>query len=302
MLTVLWVALLAALSCGTLSAQENLREVNITAGSTAGWVPTEELEVEAVETLERYFRLLDAGDYDSAHAMMGSGLRALLPLQEFVRQQTVSSKEWGSKISHEITKITWTKDAPGIPQPGIYVALDMTAKFASVDRHCGYMILHKAPNADGFAIVRTESTYLDNEAAQSIAEEDSPLQLELVWRIVARSCPNYVPDALPDTLSDGVEYATVSEARLALENKFGTETKEENGWTIIADPESYSIWSFAPQGDPTYPSVVKRWVKPTGSDNSEMSMGLLCEAEKPVCDWLFEEMALVNGFIPLSLE
>ncbi|QUL38509.1 DUF4019 domain-containing protein [Erythrobacter sp. JK5] len=286
----------------SLAAQEAPREVNITSGSTPGWIPSEELEAEAVATFDRYFRLLSDGDYPSAHAMLSEGLQSMLPLEEFSEQERSNGRSWGSEKSRTVSKITWTKDAPGIPEPGIYVALDMTATFANVDRHCGYTILHRAPDADEFVIARTENTVLDNRAAASIAEANSPLQMELVWRIVARNCPNYAPPALPDTLSDGVEYSTVAEARSELEAREATETKQENGWTIIADRANLAVWSFAPPGDATYPSVIKRWVEPVGPDSSEASIGMLCEAEKPVCDSLFEEMALINGFIPLSIE
>lgn len=283
-------------------AQDASREVNITAGSTPGWIPSEELEREAKATFEQYFKLLAAEDYAAAHAMMGTGLQAMLPLEEFTSQERTSNQDWGRTVSRKITKITWTKDASSTPQPGTYVALDMTARFANVDRHCGYMILYQAPDADGFVVVRTENTVLDNRAAKSIAEANSQLQMELVWRIVARSCPNYEAPELPGSLSDGIEYTTVSEAKSALEQKEGIQTKQENGWTIIADRANYAVWSFAPSGDPTYPSVLKRWVKPVGPESSEMSIGLLCEVEKPICDSLFEEMALINGFIPISME
>ncbi len=226
----------------------------------------------------------------------------MLPLEEYSRQERSARQEWGSTVSREITKVTWTKDATTSPQPGTYVALDMTARFANVDRHCGYMILYQAPDADGFVIVRTENTVLDNRAASSIAEENSKLQMELVWRIVARNCPNYVAPELPGSLSEGIEYASVGEARAALERKDGIQSKQENGWTIMADRANFAVWSFAPPGNPTYPSVIKRWVKPVGPDSSEMAMGLLCEVEKPICDSLFEEMALINGFIPITME
>ncbi len=234
--------------------------------------------------------------------MMGPGLQKLLPLPEFAEQELTANQDWGRTIARKVTKITWTKDAPSTPNPGIYVALDMTARFANVDRHCGYMILYQAPDADDFVIVRTENTILDNRAASSIAEENSQLQMELVWRIVARSCPNYVAPELPGSLADGIEYASVGEARAALERKDGTQVRQENGWTIIADRTNLAVWSFAPVGDPSYPSALKRWVVPVGPDSSEMSMGLLCEVEKPICDSLFEEMALINGFIPISME
>ncbi|WP_298467013.1 DUF4019 domain-containing protein [uncultured Erythrobacter sp.] len=296
------VGFLALLSSASSYAQDASREVNITAGSTAGWIPSEELEDQAKEAFERYFRLLDAQDYGVAHSMMGSGLQGMLPLDRFEEQERTARQNWGRTVSREITKITWTKDASNTPKPGIYVALDMTARFTKVDRHCGYMILHKAPDADSFVIARTQQSVLENQTAASIAQTSSPLQMELVWRIVARGCPNYQPPELPDTISDGIEFSSFAEAKASLVNRSDVETKLERGWTIIADKTNLAVWSFSPLGDPTHPSVLKRWVESTGPETSEMSMGLLCEAEKRLCDGLFEEMALANGFIPVTTE
>lgn len=277
------------------------REVNITQGSEAGWIPSEELEAKALAAWQRFHALTEAGDDDAAHAMMSEGFRQQYPLAQFRADRAAARKDRGSLVQRERLKLTWTKDSPAVPYPGIYVAIDASARFAAVDRFCGYTILHLARGAQDFSVMRFEETFLDNAAFAGITADDGPLQAVLVWRLVSRSCPNYTPEPLPANLSDGIEYKTVAEARAAVASREGIETKVENGWTIIAHRPSYSVWSFAPEGAPTYPAVIKRWAEPVGTGKSRSAIAMICEAEKAACDALYDEMAYKNGFVSVKI-
>ena len=48
--------------------------------------------------------------------------------------------------------------------------------------------------------------------------------------------------------------------------------------------------------------MIKRRVEPTGPQTSNVSMSILCEVEKPLCDALFDEMALRNGFTQVTVK
>jgi len=284
------------------AAQAPLREVNITQGSTPGWIPSEELEAEALATWQRFNELVETGDYDAAYAMIGEGLRAKYPPERFREDRTQAATDRGALASRNRVKVTWTKDAPGVPYPGTFVAIDASAAFAKADRMCGYTILHQAPGAKGFKVTRFEENVMGNANFAQIAASHSELQAVLVWRMLARNCPNYVPEQLPDTLAEGIEYGSVAEARAAVSAREGIETKTENGWTVIAHQPSYSVWSFAPEGAPTYPAVIKRWVVPAGEKGSRAMMAMRCEANKRACDALFDEMAMRNGFTQTAFE
>lgn len=294
--------MLAMLSGEPAMAQQPPREVNITQGSEAEWLPSEELEAQAIATWQRFHALVEAGDFAAAHGMMGEGFRLVYPLTQFRKDRTEARTAHGALIARDLIKLTWTKDSPGVPYPGIYAAIDASAVFEAVDRSCGYTILHRAPDANDFTVLRMEDTILDNASYADIASNHSELQALLVWRLVSRNCPNYRPEPLPDTLAAGIGYDSVAEARATVAARPGIETKMENGWTIIADKASLSVWSFAPEGVPTYPAVIKRWVEPTGENTSRMSMAMRCGGEKRVCDALFDEMALMNGLTPVSME
>lgn len=298
------IAALALALCAVspAAAQNAPREVNITQGSTPGWIPSEALEAEALATWQRFNDLVAAGDYDAAHAMIGEGLRAKYPLERFRDDRSQAAADRGALVSRDIVKITWTKDAPGVPYPGTFVAIDASAAFAKADRMCGYTILHQAPGATGFTITRFEENVMGNANFAQIAARHSPLQALLVWRMMARNCPNYVPEPLPDTLAEGIEYGSVAEARAAVSVREGIETKAEDGWTVIAHQPSLSVWSFAPEGALAYPAVIKRWAEPAGEAGSRAMMAMRCEAQKRICDALFEVMALRNGFTQTAFE
>jgi hypothetical protein len=253
-------------------------------------------------TWQRFNALAEAGDDEAAYTMLSEGFRAQYPLAQFRSDRAKARAERGALIARDVVKLTWTKDSPAVPYPGTYAAIDISATFAAVDRFCGYTILHLAPGAQDFTVIRFQEVLLDNAAFAQIAAQNSHLQALLVWRVLARSCPNYTPDPLPETLADDIEYPSVAEARAAVGARAGIETKIENGWTIIADEASLSVWSFAPEGSPTYPTVIKRWVEPVGENASRAYMAMRCDADKQECDALFDEMALRNGFTPVSLE
>jgi hypothetical protein len=93
--------------------------------------------------------------------------------------------------------------------------------------------------------------------------------------------------------SSTIGYPTVAAALAGLRTKPGVEFSEQNGWTIAADKSHFTLWSFAPQGYPAYPAVVKRAaVQTTAGVN--MKMDVLCEASKSACDQLMLEFQTLN--------
>ncbi len=168
-----------------------LRQVNITSDSATGWLPSEELEREAYVTARRYFAAVDAGEYDQAYAMLGDGLKRLLPFDQFATSARKFAIQGGSLKDRRALKLTWTKDPSNAPQPGIYAALDVASRFVGVDRHCGYLILYKGSLAEKFHIVREENNMINNVTAAKIERDKSRAELDRLWASLASNCPNY---------------------------------------------------------------------------------------------------------------
>ena len=107
--------------------------------------------------------------------------------------------------------------------------------------------------------------------------------------------PTQIP--LPESTNPNLGYKTVSAALTGVRSQPGIIFTTENGWLIATDEATYTIWSFAPQGYPAYPSVVKRQAIPKRT-GSLIEMSVICEASKSDCDDLVRTFAQMNG-LPL---
>jgi hypothetical protein len=296
----------AALGQGAATAAKP-REVNITSDSAAGWLPSEELESKARKAATDFFSAIESEDYRRAYDMMTKSNQSNVPFERFEEQGKKFHGLAGPLKRRDVLKVTWTKDPANAPNAGVYVAIDVAAVFAGVDRECGYVVLYQRPAGGAFEVARTESNYIDNGAAKSIAEEQSVAELNRLWRELSSHCPNYSPPLalaqtsppdeapLPESSETNIEYKSVADALQALRARPGVLLTTENGWLIATDEAAYTIWSFAPSSYPAYPAVVKRQVIAKGSGSS-MVMSVHCEASKSACDDLVRTFSRLNGF------
>jgi hypothetical protein len=120
----------------------------------------------------------------------------------------------------------------------------------------------------------------------------------VIWFICASAIAQNSP--LPEAQSN-IEYKSVSEAMAALRAKTGTEISLQNNWTIVSEPALHVIWSFAPEGNSAYPSVVKR-VLTQNDGKIGIEMGVICQASKNACDGLVREFIQLNENIRSSFQ
>lgn len=86
--------------------------------------------------------------------------------------------------------------------------------------------------------------------------------------------------------SSGIGYPSVAAALADLRSKPEIIFREEDGWIIAEDRSHFTLWSFATEGDPAYPSAVKRTAVQESGGNVTMSMNILCESKQDACDKL----------------
>jgi hypothetical protein len=96
-------------------------------------------------------------------------------------------------------------------------------------------------------------------------------------------------EAKPSTIG----YPSVAAALADLRSKPDVQFSEAHGWTIAEDRGHFTIWSFAPPGDPAYPSAVKRTAVQEGS-GAGMQMNVLCESTQSACDKLVSDFQALN--------
>jgi hypothetical protein len=94
--------------------------------------------------------------------------------------------------------------------------------------------------------------------------------------------------------SSGIGYPSVAAALADLHSKPEVIFREEGGWIIAEDRSHYTLWSFATEGDPAYPSAVKRTAVQESGGNVTMSMNILCESNQDACDKLVANFNELN--------
>jgi hypothetical protein len=100
--------------------------------------------------------------------------------------------------------------------------------------------------------------------------------------------------------TDAIPYPTVAAALESLRAKSGVEVSNQNGFTVITEPATYTLWTFTPAGHPAHPTVVRRQMVREGDDIISR-MQVKCEAAKPACDKLAAEFKALDDQIRESL-
>ncbi|MBI1684743.1 DUF4019 domain-containing protein [Caulobacter hibisci] len=288
------IVVVMALGAAPVAAEGPRREVNVTADSAPGWIPSAALEQSVRTAASAYLGDLDSGRYADAYKALDA-INRHETLAEFSARRTAFNTLAGPVEERRLMKITWTKDPARAPARGVYAAIDLVSRFANIDRHCGFIVLYQAPAGGDFTVMRSEDYLLPNVTAGQIGA----VKADKAWAQISANCPNYprAPVAaapLPEAEGDTIGYPTVAAALDALRSKRGVVISTQNGWTIADDSAAMTIWSFPPVGHPAYPSAVKRQVEGRGR-GAQLNMSIQCEASKSACDDLVRAFQALNG-------
>lgn len=93
--------------------------------------------------------------------------------------------------------------------------------------------------------------------------------------------------------SSSIGYPSVAVALADLHSKSEVDFSEAQEWMIADDSTHFTVWSFAPVGDPAYPSAVKRTAVKEGS-GVNLKMQVLCESSQSACDKLVRDFQALN--------
>jgi hypothetical protein len=101
------------------------------------------------------------------------------------------------------------------------------------------------------------------------------------------------PDSRETEVS-GIDYPSVAAARQALEARDDAKVSEEDGWTLIEEPDTGTVWNFTPPDHPAHPTVVKRSIiKRPGKDDIDMQGR--CEGPRSACERLIRQFEYQNA-------
>lgn len=166
-------------------------QVNVTRDSAAGWAPSAEAEALALAGANGYFAALDAEKYADAFAMMTDVMKQSVPEKVFIEAKRSFRIVAGPLKKREFLQVTWTKDSPKAPLPGIYAAIDVGSYFEKIDRHCGYIVMYQKAEGGAFSVMREEANFILNAQADDIVRKHSAAELGKIWDGLAKNCPNY---------------------------------------------------------------------------------------------------------------
>jgi len=138
-------------------------------------VPDEATQRQVLEQSYAYFRAKDGGRYDRAYAMIAPSMRSYLTRELYDSESARFNAEAGKAEERRVMRLTWYRDPPEAPAPGLYVAADFRSRFPNIYLHCGYLMWHQEPDGR-FRIVREEQSFIDKAmAARTPPEQLAPL-------------------------------------------------------------------------------------------------------------------------------
>lgn len=136
-------------------------------------IPDEATQRAAFEQSQAYFRAKDGGQYDRAYALIAPSMQSYLKPDLYAAESARFNAEAGKAEERRVTRLTWYRDPPDAPAPGLYVAADFRSRFPNIYLHCGYLMWHQ--EADGrFRLVREEQSFID----KAMADRTPPEQRE----------------------------------------------------------------------------------------------------------------------------
>ena len=92
-----------------------------------------------------------------------------------------------------------------------------------------------------------------------------------------------------------IPYASVEEARAALQSNPQAALTEHEGWQIynLRKNGRYELWSFTPESHPANPSVVKRTLVKK-NQRLYIDMDIICLSSQLLCDSLTADFNQIN--------
>ena len=121
------------------------------------WTGSAEQESTARRVAEEYFSACDSRDYRHAYRMFSSSFQKNLSFEEWRAIVAQFNEIAGPVKVRTLKKVSWYKNPPQGPLPGIYVALDYESRFENIDEHSGFVALHLEDDGT-FRITREEAT------------------------------------------------------------------------------------------------------------------------------------------------
>lgn len=133
-------------------------------------IPDEATQRALVEQTQAYLRDKDDGRYDRAYAMIAPSMQSYLKRDLYASESARFNAEAGKAEERRVMRLSWYRDPPDAPAPGLYVAADFRSRFPNIFLHCGYLMWHQEKDG-GFRLVREEQSFIDKGMAARTPSE-----------------------------------------------------------------------------------------------------------------------------------
>ncbi|WP_447755866.1 hypothetical protein [Sphingopyxis fribergensis] len=136
-------------------------EREIIAPEGVSFKPSPSDEEGAVDRFAEYTLALERRDYDAAYAMLRLSLQASSPRLEWEMNLRKRPTLWADGTIR-VLRLSWYSDPAGQPA-GLYAAFDFRGDRKDRTMDCGYIVVHRATPADGWTVVRTDTSEVPGE-------------------------------------------------------------------------------------------------------------------------------------------
>lgn len=161
------LTLTQTIRCG----EESPPAIPQTTSAPDGWKPSATDQSQVETQTYQYYRAKDAGQYVAAYAMFDNHMKETSHFDTWSAHAQSQNTKAGHILNRRVLKITWYKDPPSAPEPGIYAAADFAGQFENDPIYCGYVAWHRG--VDGtFRVVREEENFIDKGSIANMGQRE----------------------------------------------------------------------------------------------------------------------------------
>ena len=101
--------------------------------------------------------------------LLTTGMKNLISADKWIQDEIEFRKESGGNAKYFNIKVTWYRDPPNAPLPGIYAAFDLECTYENINICSEVLILHKF-NENNFKVLRREKNFITKEDEKELNE------------------------------------------------------------------------------------------------------------------------------------
>ena len=141
--------------------------------------PPEAQQQAVLKATYAYLAAKDSNRLSDAYAMLSRRAKLTAPEPDWMAKARAFNEQAGAVRARRVTEISWYSDPPEAPEPGLYVAADLSGAFENVEFVCGYVVWRL--DTDGsFRLVREEQNFFERRRGAKLAQLDrAPLRAQM---------------------------------------------------------------------------------------------------------------------------